>query len=65
MSKKYICMQDDCAFCTSDEEDAFEHAHMRHGHSVVEVDMEEGGEPSCHLLEIPSVAEGILDEEES
>lgn len=64
MPKKYICMKEDCDFCSSDEEDAFEHAHMRHGHNVVEIDMSREEEPSCHLIEVSSSIEGTFGEEE-
>lgn len=51
--KKYICMREDCDFCTSDEENAYEHAHMRKGHEVIEIDTNSKEEPTCHRLEIP------------
>lgn len=63
--KKYVCMKDECDFCTSDEEDAFEHAHMRKRHEVVEIDMNNGEEPTCHRLMIPEVGEIGYEEEES
>lgn len=62
--KKYICMKDECDFCTVDEEDAYEHAHMRKGHDVVEVDMNADEEPTCHRLAIPE-AELFEAEEEA
>ena len=61
--KKYVCMRDDCDFCTSDEEDAYEHAHMRRGHEVVEIDMNPGEEPVCHHIDIPAVEDTELEEE--
>lgn len=63
--KKYICMREDCDFCTSDEEDAYEHAHRHKDHEVVEVDMNQGEEPTCHLIEIPVAQEAEYEEGES
>jgi len=64
MSKKYICMKEDCPFCALDEEDAYEHAHMGRGHYVVEVDMDEGKNPICHLIGLPYEVGNNLEEEE-
>lgn len=61
--KKYVCMKEDCDFCSADEEDAYEHAHQGRGHIVVEVDMIEDEDPTCHRLDIPILAEEQFEEE--